>query len=80
MRSTHVAHVPHVTKVKGPTSYTYKSKEHYKYKAKNKFMKAAAQQAQQPFKAVVKAAVQEAHARTTCYKHAAANIAGLVHT
>ena len=56
------------------------SEGHYKYKAKNKFMKAAAQQAQQPLKGVVKAAVQEAHARTTCYKHAAANIAGLVHT
>ena len=39
-----------------------------------------AQQAQQPLKPVVKAAVQEAHARTTCYKHATANIAGLVHT
>ena len=43
-------------------------------------MKAAAQQAQQPLKGVVKAAVQEAHARTTCYKHTAASIAGLVHT
>ena len=50
------------------------SEGHYKYKAKNKCMKAAAQQAQQPLKAVVKAAVQEANARTTCYKHAAANI------
>ena len=56
------------------------SEGHYEYKAKNKCMKAAAQQAQQPLKAVVKAAVQEAHARTTCYKHATANIAGLVHT
>ena len=26
------------------------------------------------------AAVQEAYARTTCYKHTAASIAGLVHT
>ena len=41
---------------------------------------AQAQQAQQPLKGVVKAAVQEAHARTTCYKHTAASIAGLVHT
>ena len=32
------------------------------------------------FSKVVKAAVQEANARTTCYKHAAASIAGLVHT
>ena len=56
------------------------SEGHYKHKAKNKFMKAAAQQAQQPLKGVVKAAVQEAHARTTCYKHTAASIAGLVHT
>ena len=30
------------------------SEGHYKYKAKNKFMKAAAQQAQQPLKGVVK--------------------------
>ena len=29
------------------------SEGHYKYKAKNKFMKAAAQQAQQPLKGVV---------------------------
>ena len=56
------------------------SEGHYKHKAKNKFMKAAAQQAQQPLKGVVKAAVQEAHARTTCYKHTAASIAGLVRT